>query len=236
MTSSLQPVSISIVIPAWNEEESIGRVLAAIPWDQIDEVLVIDGGSTDRTATIAQSVGARVIVEQRRGYGLACATGAEQAHGEILVFLDADGADDPKRVAALLAPLLAGQADLVLGSRLAGRIEPGAMPWHQRAGNWLCAGLITAIYGCLLTDLSPFRAVRKSKLAELKMQEMTYGWPTEMIVKAVRLGWRLVETPVGYRARLGGRSKISGTLKGSLLATFFILKVIARHAWRGDDL
>jgi glycosyltransferase involved in cell wall biosynthesis len=222
-------LSVSIVIPAWNEEESIGRVLVAIPWDQVDEVLVVDGGSSDRTVAVAEGAGARIVVEQRRGYGRACASGAEQARGEILVFLDADGADDPRRLVDLLAPLQTGQAELVLGSRLVGQIAPGAMPWHQKAGNWLSARLITALYGCRLTDLSPFRAVRKSRLTELHMQEMTYGWPTEMIVKAARLGWRLVEVPVGYRARLGGRSKISGTLKGSLLATFFILRVIVQY-------
>ena len=230
MNPSIDPVRVSVIIPAWNEEESIGRVLAAIPRDQVDEVLVVDGGSTDRTVALAQAAGARVWVEQRRGYGRACASGAEQALGEILVFMDADGADDPRFTLNLLAPLKLGQADLVLGSRLAGQMEPGAMPWHQKAGNWLSAGLIRGLYGCRLTDLSPFRAVRKSRLVELNMREMTYGWPTEMLVKAARRGWRLVEVPVDYRARLGGQSKISGTLKGSLLATYFILKIIAQYA------
>jgi glycosyltransferase involved in cell wall biosynthesis len=224
------PTRVTIIIPAWNEAESIGRVLAAIPKDQVDDVLVVDGGSTDRTAAMAQAAGARVFVEERRGYGRACASGAEQALGEILVFMDADGADDPRFTSALLAPLRAGQADLVLGSRLAGQMESGAMPWHQKAGNWLSAGLIRRLYGCRLTDLSPFRAVRKARLAELNMREMTYGWPTEMLVKAARRGWRLVEVPVDYRARLGGRSKISGTFKGTLLATYFILKTIAQYA------
>jgi glycosyltransferase involved in cell wall biosynthesis len=221
---------VTVIVPAWNEEESISRVLAAIPTDQVDEVLVVDGGSTDRTTALAQAAGARVLVEERRGYGRACDSGAKQALGEILVFMDADGADDPRFMRELITPLKAGQADLVLGSRLAGRMEPGAMPWHQKAGNWLSAGLIRQLYGCRLTDLSPFRAVRKSRLAELNMREMTYGWPTEMLVKAARRGWRLVEVPVGYRARLGGQSKISGTFKGSLLATYFILKIITQYA------
>jgi glycosyltransferase involved in cell wall biosynthesis len=223
-------MKVSVVIPAWNEEESIGAVLGAIPPYLVDEVLVVDGGSSDQTAAIARAAQARVVVEPRHGYGRACATGTELAQGEILVFLDADGADDPRQIINFLTPIQESRADLVLGSRLAGRIAPGAMPWHQRGGNWLSAALITAMYGCRLTDLSPFRAVRKARLAELKMQEMTYGWPVEMIVKAARSGWRLVEVPVGYRARLGGHSKISGTLKGSLLAGYFILKVIARYA------
>ena len=225
-------MTVSVVIPAWNEEESIAKVLAAIPGHGVDEVLVIDGESTDRTAAIARDAGARVIVEPRRGYGRACSSGFEQARGEILVFLDADGADDPALLPDLLAPILEDRADLVLGSRLAGRIEPGAMPWHQRVGNMFSAWIITVLYEKRLTDLSPFRAVRKSALAQLRMQEMTYGWPTEMIVKAARRGWRLLEVPVGYRNRLGGRSKISGTLKGSFLAMVSILNVIVRYAKR----
>lgn len=224
---------VSVIIPAWNEEESIGQVLAAIPWHAVNEVLVIDGSSTDQTQAIAQQAGARVIVEPRRGYGQACATGVKNAQGDILVFLDADGADDPRFIPEILLPVKQSRADMVLGSRLAGQMEEGAMPWHQRLGNWLSAGLISIIFGCRLTDLSPLRVVRKSNLEELKMQEMTYGWPVEMMVKAARRGWRLVEIPTGYRVRLGGRSKISGTLKGSLLAGYSILTVIARYA-KGD--
>jgi glycosyltransferase involved in cell wall biosynthesis len=224
-------MTTSVIIPALNEEDSLPRVLQALPWQALEEVLVVDGGSTDRTAALAQAAGARVILENRRGYGRACASGAQQARSEVLVFLDADGADDPCRVLDLARIVASGQADLALGSRLAGQLQPGAMPWHQRAGNWLCAALITTLYGCHLTDLSPFRAVRRQRLVELDLQEMTYGYPTEMIVKALRRGWRLVELPVGYRPRLGGRSKISGTLKGSVLATVYILKMILQHAW-----
>jgi glycosyltransferase involved in cell wall biosynthesis len=224
------PLRVSVIIPAWNEEESIASVLSAIPGHLVEEVLVVDGASTDRTVELAEAAGAVVVPEHRRGYGRACASGAEQARGDVLVFLDADGADDPTRLGDLLVPLQQGRADMVLGSRLAGQIQPGAMPWHQRSGNWLSAGLISAMYSCKLTDLSPFRAVRKDKLSDLNMREMTYGWPTEMIVKAARQRWRLFEVPVGYRRRLGGQSKISGTLRGSVLATYFILSVIARYA------
>ena len=222
-------MSVAVIIPALNEEESIGQVLAAIPTDVIDEIIVVDGGSRDDTVAIAQAGGARVVHEPQRGYGRACATGAAAAQGDVVLFLDADGADDPAQIPDLLAPILGGQADMVLGSRLAGEIAPGAMPWHQRFGNWLAARLIRHLYGLPLTDLSPFRAVRRELLLRLEMKEMTYGWPTEMIVKAARRGWRVVEMPVRYRPRLGGRSKISGTVRGTALATYHILRTIFYH-------
>jgi glycosyltransferase involved in cell wall biosynthesis len=218
----------SIIIPALNEEESIGHVLAEIPNIPL-EIIVVDGGSIDRTVEIAQNVGARVITETRRGYGRACATGVEHATGELLVFLDADGADDPKMVEDLILPIQSGEADMVLGSRLAGDIQPGAMPWQQHFGNWLSSWLIRILYRLPITDLSPFRAVRKTKLASLQMSEMTYGWPTEMIVKAARHGWKIVEIPVNYRARVGGQSKISGTLRGTVLATYYIISTIFKY-------
>ena len=224
-------MQISVIIPALNEAASIAQVLAAIPRPGLAEILVVDGGSTDGTPALAQAHGAQVIAERRRGYGQACATGAARACGEILVFLDADGADDPRRLPALVQPVRSGAAELVLGSRLAGELLPGAMPWHQRSGNRLAAWLIRRLYGLPLTDLSPFRAVARRPLLELGMVEMTYGWPTEMIARAARRGWRICEVPVGYRPRLGGKSKISGTLRGSVLATYFILRTILRYAW-----
>lgn len=221
-------MQISVIIPALNEAASIGQVVAAIPREM--EILVVDGDSTDGTAQVAEVAGARVIQELRCGYGRACATGMEQAQGEILVFLDGDGADDPCYLPELTQPILNGEAELVLGSRLAGRLDPGAMPWHQRWGNRLAARLIRWLYHLPLTDLSPFRAIRREALLELRMQEMTYGWPTEMIVKAARRGWRMREIPVAYHPRQGGQSKISGTLRGSLLATVFILRTLLRYA------
>jgi glycosyltransferase involved in cell wall biosynthesis len=222
-------MQISVIIPVLNEAESIAQVLTAIPSMAGLEMLVVDGGSTDSSIDIARSAGAIILHEGRPGYGQACASGSAVARGEILVFMDGDGADDPALLPDLVAPLAAGRADLVLASRLAGSLTPGAMPWHQRAGNRLAAGCINLLYRQSLTDLGPFRAVRRDDLEKLNMTEMTYGWPVEMIVKAARLGWQVVEVPVDYRPRLGGKSKISGTLRGSLLAAYFILRTIARY-------
>ena len=140
---------------------------------------------------------------------------------------------DPRQVPDLLEPITQSGADMVLGSRLAGNISPGAMPWHQEFGNWLSAGLIRLLYGLPITDLSPYRAVLRSKLIALNMQEMTYGWPTEMIARAARGGWSIVEVPVDYHPRLGGKSKISGTLRGTLLATYYILSTIIKYSFAG---
>jgi len=225
---------VSLIIPALNEEGSLGRVLDAVPAGIVDEIIVVDGGSSDDTVALAHAHGCRVVEEPRRGYGRACATGAAAARGEVLLFMDADGADDPTYLPPLLAPLRNGEAGLALGSRLAGQRAGRAMPWLQRVGNRVSAWLIRRLYGLPLTDLSPMRAVRRDALEGLDMREMTYGWPTEMIVKAVRRGWRVVEVPLIYRQRFAGRSKISGTVKGTLLATWNILTIIVRHA-RLDD-
>jgi len=220
----------SIIIPALNEAESIAQVLREIPEGFAAEILVIDGGSSDDTVDIARSAGARVIHEPRPGYGMACARGVSEAASNLLIFMDADGADDPGCIPQLTAPLQNGTADLVLGSRLIEKMGTGAMPWHQHAGNWLSALLIRRLYRIPITDLSPFRAVDRNKLQAIKMQEMTYGWPTEMIVKAARFGWRIQEIQVVYRPRLGGKSKISGTVRGTVLATYFILGTIFKYS------
>jgi glycosyltransferase involved in cell wall biosynthesis len=220
----------TLVIPALNEEESLGHVLAAVNTELLIEIILVDGGSRDRTVDIAKANGARVIQEPRPGYGRACAAGAAHAQGEIIIFMDADGADDPRQIPNLVDPIIQEKADLVLGSRLAGNIFPGAMPWHQKFGNWLSAGIIRRLYGLPVTDLSPFRAVLRSRLLELNMQEMTYGWPTEMIAKSARKGWRIIEIPVDYHPRLGGRSKISGTVRGTILATYYIFRTILKYS------
>lgn len=225
----------TLVIPALNEEESIGEVLTVVNVDLLNEIIVVDGGSRDQTVSIAEAFGARVIHEPRRGYGRACAAGVARAQGEIIIFMDADGADDPHQIPSLMAPIIQEGADMVLGSRLAGDIHPGAMPWHQKFGNQLSAGLIWLFYGLPITDLSPFRAVLRQQLLELNMQEMTYGWPTEMIAKAARKGWRIQEIPVNYYPRSGGRSKISGTVRGTILATFHILRAIIKYSMSTGD-
>jgi glycosyltransferase involved in cell wall biosynthesis len=232
-------LKVAVIIPARNEEMPLAGVIAEIPPGVSDLVVVVDNGSTDRTAEVARQAGALVVGEPQAGYGYACAAGvraaAEQA-AELLIFLDADGSFDPAQASDLLAPIEAGLADMVLGSRPAGGMEPGAMPPHARFGNWLMARLMRPLYGLHVTDLGPFRAIRADLLAQLGMQEMTYGWPTEMIVKAARLDARVVEVPVRYRVRRGGRSKVSGTVRGTVLATYFILFVTLRYAfgWEGS--
>jgi glycosyltransferase involved in cell wall biosynthesis len=224
---------VSIIIPVLNEEESIAAVLADIPPELEAEVLVVDNGCTDRTIPIAQAMGARIVTAERRGYGAACYAGTQAANGDILVYLDGDYSDYPAEMTGLIAPIAAGQADLVLGSRLArGDLPRQAMPPQQRFGNWLTARLMRRLYGLPVTDLSPFRAIRKETVLALDMQEMTFGWPTEMMVKAARAGFRLQEIPVRYRSRLGGKSKISGTLRGTILAGYYILTTTFRYAWK----
>jgi glycosyltransferase involved in cell wall biosynthesis len=222
-------MKISVIIPTLNEEKNIGAVLDKIPSALVDEVLVVDGGSKDRTASIAKERGAVLIEEARRGYGFACAAGAFASTSDVLVFMDADGADDPSHIKELIQPILDSEMDMVLGSRLGGSIDAGAMNWHQYFGNWLSARLFNLFYGLQISDLSPFRAVDRKKLLDLQMQEMTFGWPTEMIAKAARMKWRICEIPVDYHPRQGGESKISGTLRGTVLAAFFILRTIMRY-------
>lgn len=220
--------SLAVLIPALNEEQAIAQVLAAIPPGLAQEVVVVDNGSTDRTAEVARSLGARVVGEPRRGYGQACLTGlAALGPVEIVVFLDGDFSDFPEDLPALLQPILRGEADLVIGSRVLGEREAGALLPQQRLGNALATWLIRLLFGVRYTDLGPFRAIRTEALHRLGMQDRDYGWTVEMQVKAARAGLRLAEVPVRYRRRLG-TSKISGTLRGTLRAGHKIIATILR--------
>jgi glycosyltransferase involved in cell wall biosynthesis len=222
----------TVIIPALNEAGNIHQLVLEVQAVAPVEVSVVDNGSTDDTAREAQNAGAKVISESRRGYGFACAAGvAAVKDADIVVFMDGDYSFLPADLPLLLAPILENRADMVLGSRERGQIARGAMPAHQRFGNWLVARLMNLLYGLSMTDLGPYRAISNSLLVQLNMQEMTYGWPTEMIVKAAKCGARIVEVPVSYHNRRFGQSKVGGTVRGTILATWHILSVTFRYAW-----
>ena len=223
---------VSVVIPTRNEAGAIGRVLADIPPGIVREVIVVDSDSSDQTPFIAASMGARVIPESRHGYGRACLTGLANADAaDVVVFLDGDYSDRPAELPLLLEPILQRRADITIGSRLAGRNSVGAMPWHARFGNWLAAALIRNLYGVKITDLGPFRAVRTEVLEAVALEETSYGWAVELILKGAIGGFRIAEVPVSYHPRIG-KSKISGTVRGTIGAAWFILSRIARFYFR----
>ena len=225
-------VRVSIIIPTHNEAQSIGRVLGDLPSDLAAEVIVVDSNSNDGTPEIAAGMGARVVQEPRRGYGRACLTGSATANSpDVIVFLDGDYSDRPSELPILLAPIVEGRADITLGSRLQDRRSAEALPWHQVFGNRLAASLIRLLYGLEITDLGPFRAGRADVLRALALEETTYGWAVEMILKGALAGYRVVEVPVSYYPRIG-KSKISGTLKGTIGAGWFILSLILRYYFR----
>jgi glycosyltransferase involved in cell wall biosynthesis len=225
-------VRVSVIIPTHNEAGAIERVLGDLPTDLATEVIVVDSNSNDGTPEIAARMGARVIPEPRRGYGRACLTGLAAANSpDVVVFLDGDYSDRPSELPILLAPIIEGRADITLGSRLQDRHSAGALPWQQVFGNRLAAGLIGLLYGLKITDLGPFRAGRADVLHSLALEEVTYGWAVEMILKGAMAGFRVVEVPVSYYPRIG-KSKISGTLKGTVGAGWFILSRIVRYYFR----
>lgn len=220
---------MSVIIPTHNEAQAIGRVLADLPSDLVTEVIVVDSDSTDGTPDLARSLGAVVIQEPCRGYGRACLTGLANAkHPDVVVFLDGDYSDRPSELPILLAPIVEGRADITLGSRLQDRRSAAALPWHQVLGNRLAASLIRLLYGLKISDLGPFRAARAEVLRALALEQTTYGWAVEMILKGALAGFRVVEVPVSYHPRIG-KSKISGTLKGTIGAGWFILSLIVRY-------
>jgi glycosyltransferase involved in cell wall biosynthesis len=223
---------VSVVIPTFNEEAGLARVLADLATLHVDEVIVVDSNSTDGTREIAAAAGAHVVVQPRRGYGRACLTGLMQAAApDVVVFLDADYSDRPRELPKLLTPIAEDRADLVIGSRLLRPPERGALPWHSRFGNRLTAFLLNRVCGTSLTDLGPFRAARYDMLRSFDLQELTYGWPVEMIVKAARRRYRVVEVPVSYHPRIG-HSKITGTLRGSAGAAWCMLSGVLKYGIR----
>ena len=226
---------VSVVIPALNEEEPIAGVVRAIPREMADEIIVVDNGSTDHTAERAQAAGARVIREARRGYGRACHSGvrAVSAQTEVLVFLDGDGSDCPEMMPRLLAPILDRTHDFVIGSRTRGRRETGSMNLSQLLAGRAAGLILRVLYGVRFTDMCPFRAVRREVLEKLGMREETYGWNLEMQIRAARAGLRILEVPVDHRRRAGGKSKVSGTVTGTIRAGARILFTLLRVVWIG---
>jgi glycosyltransferase involved in cell wall biosynthesis len=225
-------MSVSVIIPALNEEETIADVVRDVPREIAGEIIVVDNGSDDRTAEQAREAGARVVVEPRHGYGRACAAGV-RALGpdcEIVVFLDGDGSDCPELMTCLVEPIIKGRYDFVIGSRTRGQREHGSLNFQQVVAGRTAGLLIQPLYGVRYTDMCPFRAIRRDALAGLGMREETYGWNLEMQMRVARAGLRVMEVPVNHRRRAGGKSKVSGTLRGTFLAGTRILATFARVA------
>lgn len=223
---------IDVVIPALNEEQSLPLVLGAMPWEMIRRVVVVDNGSTDKTAEVAREAGAQVVEEPQRGYGAACLRGLSvlrEDPPEVVVFLDADFSDFPEDLARVVAPILAGEAQMVIGSRMLGGAEPGALLPQALVGNRLACAMMWLIYGYRYSDLGPFRGITWEALERLGMVDEDYGWTVEMQLKAARESLSVVEVPVRYRKRVGV-SKITGTVKGTVLASYKILATLGRHS------
>ncbi len=225
-------MNVSVIIPALNEEETIADVVRSVPHEIASEIIVVDNGSDDRTAERARAAGARVVAEPHRGYGRACAAGVRALGGDckIVVFLDGDGSDCPELMDRLVQPIIAGQYDFVIGSRTRGEREAGSLNFQQVFAGRIAGLLVQLRYGVRYTDMCPFRAIRYDALAGLGMREKTYGWNLEMQMRAARAGLRVLEVPVNHRRRAGGKSKVSGTMRGTFLAGTRILATFARIA------
>lgn len=227
---------IDVIIPALNEEATIGKVLKAMPKSLVREVIVCDNNSADKTAEVAAANGATVLLEKEIGYGNACLKGirylkAKAEQPDIVVFMDGDYADVPEELTELVHPIIHKNKDLVVGSRVLGNLEQGALTFPQRFGNRLAASLIAMLYGYHFTDLGPFRAIRFSSLVAMDMKDKTFGWTVEMQVKAAKMKLNVEELAVSYRRRAGGKSKVSGTIRGTLLAGYKILWTIFKLYW-----
>ena len=224
---------VAAIIPVLDEEGALGPVLAAMPRDWVDEVIVVDGDSSDRTVAVARAAGATVLVERERGYGRACARGAAAAAGRgagILVFLDGDGSDRSETIPRLVQPILMDEFDFVVGSRTRGEREKGSMGAHQVLAGRVIGVAIGLVYGVPYSDMCAFRAIRADVLESLGMREMTYGWNLEMQMRAARSGFKILEIPVPHGRRIAGKSKVAGTFRGTLKAGFRILATFARIA------
>jgi glycosyltransferase involved in cell wall biosynthesis len=229
--NTLGTADIKVIIPAFNEENAVGKVINEIPGDLVSEVVVVNNASTDQTEAQAKKYGATVLNQPKQGYGFACLKGIEYLATnppDIVVFLDADYSDYPAEMRQLVKPLINEKYDLVIGSRALGQRQGGSMTPQQIFGNWLATSLLRWFYGAKFTDLGPFRAIKYSSLMELNMQDQTYGWTVEMQLKASKLGLRCTEVPVNYRRRVG-KSKVSGTIKGTIMAGYKILWTIFRY-------
>ncbi len=222
-------MGISVIIPALNEAESIGYVVASMPWGAIAECIVVDNGSTDGTGAVAAAAGARVVTSVR-GYGAAMSAGVKAAYpsSDILVFMDGDGADRVEFMEQLVTPVALGEADFVLGSRILGKRETGSMLGSQVFAGWLIGWLVKILYGYRYSDMCAFRVIRRDVLERMQMREMTFGWNLEMQIKAIQMGLRVREIPVDYGCRIGGVSKVSGDLKASMQAAYRIFGVFWR--------
>ncbi len=223
---------VAMVIPCLDEEAAIGELVRALVDLGFDQVIVVDGGSRDRTAAVARDAGAEVVVERRRGYGLACATGvaAVRSDAAVVAFIDGDGSDIPAYAPAIVGPVMRGEADFIIGSRLRGEREPGSLTPQQIVAGRLAGLLMFAAYGVRYTDMAPFRAIAKTALDRLGMRETTYGWNLEMQMRAAARKLRIVEVPVGCRNRVGGMSKVSGNVSASVAAALTLMKTFLRLA------
>ena len=227
-------MTIAVIIPAHNEEEAIARVIQDIPSDLVGEIIVVDNNSSDGTAAAAENAGATVLFESDKGYGAACLKGIEYCKTklfDILVFLDGDYSDYPEEMRSLVKPIVEDHYDLVLGSRVLGQREKGALPLQSRIGSVIAETLIKFFWGVEYTDLGPFRAVKFDKLLQLEMRDKWFGWTVEMQIKAAERKFRILEVPVRYRKRIG-KSKVTGTLRGTIMASAIILSTIFSHAMK----